>query len=116
MDRAEEVFVSLFSRLREDLREESGIGLALKAEGRDVTLRVRSKEQAGDERQPSFAVVVGAGERDGSFRVTYDPSGTPCADRQITIVEADSAEGLLGLVRRYLVEERRRRIDHQRGA
>ena len=30
MDKSEEVFVSLFSRLREDLREEFGVGLCLK--------------------------------------------------------------------------------------
>ena len=107
--------MGLFSRLREDLREEPGVGLALKAQGRDVTLRIRSEKQAGDERQPYFAIVVGAGERDGAFRVSYNPSGTPSADRQITIVGADSAEELLGLVRRYVEGERRRLIDHRQG-
>ena len=113
MDRIEEVFVGLFSRLREDLMEEPGVGLALKAQGRNVTLRIRSEEQAGDERQPYFAIVVGAAERDGAFRVSYNPSGTPSAERQITIVGADSIEDLLGLVRRYVEGERRRLIDHR---
>ena len=45
MDRTEEVFVSLFSRLREDLREESGVGLALKAEGRNVTIRIHRQSR-----------------------------------------------------------------------
>lgn len=112
MDRTEEVFVNLFSRLREDLREESGVGLALKAEGRNVTLRIRS-EKAGDERRPYFAVVVGVGERDGSFRVSYKPSGVPSAERQVTVVDADSTDGLLGLVRGYVEAERRRLIDYQ---
>ena len=113
MDRTEEVFVSLFSRLREDLREESGVGLALKAEGRNVTLRIRSEKKAGDERRPYFAVVVGVGERDGSFRVSYKPSGVPSAERQVGVVDADSTDGLLGLVRGYVEAERRRLIDYQ---
>jgi hypothetical protein len=113
MDRTEGVFVDLFSRLREDLREESGIGLALKAEGRNVTLRIRSERQAGDEKRPFFAIVVGAAERNGAFRVTYNPSGAPSAERQITIVGGDSAEELLGLVRRHVEEERRRLIDYR---
>ena len=115
MDRTEEVFVGLFSRLREDLREEPGIGLALKAQGRNVTLRIRSEGQAGDGRQPFFAVVVGLADRDGEFRVSYNPSGTPSAERQVTIVGADSTDELLGLVRRYVEEERRRLIDHRQG-
>src|SRR5262245_39161624 len=57
----------------------SGVGLALKAEGRSVTLRIRSEPRAGDERRPYF--VVGAGEADGSFRVSYKPSGLPYAAR-----------------------------------
>jgi hypothetical protein len=115
MDRAEEVIVGLFSRLREDLRAEPGVGLALKAQGRNVTLRIRSERRAEDERQPYFAVVVGLAETDGSFRVSYDPSGTPSAERQVTIVGSDSTDELHGLVRRYVEEERRRLIDHQRG-
>lgn len=113
MDRTEEVFVALFSRLREDLRGEPGVGLALRAQGRNVTLRIRSEKQAGDERQPCFAVVVGAAERDEAFRVSYNPSGSPSAERQVSIVGRGSAEELLGLVRRYVEEERRRLIDYR---
>ncbi|MBV8385050.1 MAG: hypothetical protein JOZ63_20865 [Planctomycetaceae bacterium] len=113
MDRIEEVFVSLFSRLREDLREESGVGLALKVEGRNVTLRIRSEKKTGDERRPYFAVVVGVGEKDGSFRVSYNPSGVLSAERQVTVVDAASIDGLLGLVRGYVEAERRRLIDYQ---
>lgn len=114
MDRTEAVFVGLFSGLREELREESGVGLALKAEGRNVTLRIRSEKKVGDERRPYFAVVVGVGEMDGSFRVSYRPSGVPSAERQVRIVAADSTEELLGLVRGYVETERRRLIDYQR--
>ena len=113
MDRTEEVFVGLFSRLREELQEEYGIGLALKAEGRDITLRVRSQKKAGDEKQPYFAVVVG--ERDGAFRVTYKPGGIPFAESQVTIVDADSSDQLLGLIRGYVEAERRRLIDYRQG-
>ena len=113
MDRIEEVFVGLFSRLRVELREEYGIGLALKAEGRDITVRVRSRKKAGDEKQPYFAVVVG--ERDGAFRVTYKPGGIPLAESQVTIVDADSSDRLLGLVRGYVEAERRRLIDYRQG-
>jgi hypothetical protein len=111
MDKIEEVFVSLFSSLREDLREEYGVGLALKAEGRNVTLRVRSEKKTGDEKQPYFAVVVG--ERDGDFRISYKPSGVPFAESQVTIVGTDATDGLLGLVRGYVEKERRRLMDYR---
>src|SRR5262245_46908604 len=97
MDQFEDILVGLFTRLREDLREEDDVGLALRAEGPSVTLRVRSREQAGDERRPYFAVVVGAGERDGTLRVTYKTSGLPLAENHVTIVDAGSTEELLGL-------------------
>jgi hypothetical protein len=115
MDRTEEVIVGLFSGLREDLRAEPGVGLALKAQGGDVTLRIRSEERDGDERRPFFAVVVGLAEREGAYRVSYKPSGVPSAESRVTIVAADSADELLGLVRRYVEEERRRLADHRRG-
>jgi hypothetical protein len=113
MDRIEEVFVGLFSRLREELWEEYGVGLALKAEGRDITLRVRSQKKSGDEKQPYFAVVVG--EREGAFRVTYKPGRIPFAESQVTIVDADSSDRLLGLVRGNVEAERRRLIDYRQG-
>jgi hypothetical protein len=113
MDRIEAVFVGLFSRLREELREEYGVGLALKAEGRDITLRVRSQKKAGDEKQPYFAIVVG--ERDGAFRVTYKPGGIPFAESQVTMVDTDSSDQLLGLVRGYVEADRRRLIDYRQG-
>ncbi len=115
MDRIEEVFVSLFSRLREDLREESYIGLALKAQSRDLTLRVRSEQEAGDGKRPYFAVVVGLAERDGGFRISYKPGGVPSAESHVTIVAAESTEELLGLVRGYVEAERRRSLDYGRG-
>jgi hypothetical protein len=113
MDRIEETFVGLFARLREDLREDPGVGLALKAEGRTITLRIRSEKRADDEGLPYFAVVVTVGARDGSFRISYKPSGLPSAGKQVTVIDADSPDELLGLVRRHVEAERRRRIDHQ---
>ena len=113
MERIEEVFVGLFSRLREELREEYGVGLALKAEGPDVTLRVRSRKKTGDEKQPYFAVVVG--ERDGAFRVTYKPGGVPFAGSRVTIVDAESSDELLDLVRGYVETERGRSIGYRQG-
>jgi hypothetical protein len=114
MDRTEDVFVGLFSRLREDLEGHPGVGLALKAEGRNVALRIRSAQDAGDEMRPYFAVVVGLGARDGSFRVSYKPSGVPPADRQVTVVDAESTDRLIELVRGLVETERRRLIDYQR--
>src|SRR5271157_1224584 len=107
MDKSEEVFVSLFSRLR----EEFGVGLALKAEGRNITLRVRSEKKPGDEKQRYFALVVG--DRDGAFRISYKPSGVPSAESQVTIVGAEATDRLLGLVRGYVEKERRRLMDYR---
>lgn len=111
MDKSEEVFVSLFSRLREDLREESSIGLALKAEGRNITLRVRSEKEPGDEKRPYFALVVS--EQDGAFRISYKPSGVPSAESQVTIIGAEATGGLLGLVWEYVEKERQRLLDYR---
>jgi hypothetical protein len=115
MDRTEEVFVGLFTRLREDLREEPGVGLALKAEGRNVTLRIRSRQKAGDEKRPYFAIVVGLAVGEGAFRVSYKPSGVPLASRQVTILDADSTGQLQGLVWGYIEAERHRLIEFRRG-
>ena len=112
MERIEEILLVLYQILRDDLREEAKVGLALKAEGRDVTLRVRTQAKAGDERQPYFALVVG--ESDGAFRVSYKPSGVSSAERQVVIVAADSADELLGLVRGHVEAERRRLTDYQK--
>jgi hypothetical protein len=111
MDRAEEIFVDLFSHLREDLRGGRNIGLALKAQGSDITLRIRSEKLASDEKQPYFAVVVG--ESEGSFRVSYKPSGVPSAQSRVTIVAPGSTEELLGLVREYIEAERQRLTAYQ---
>ena len=111
MDRPEEILIRLFGTLRDDLREECGVGLALKAQGRDVTLRVRSQRRDALEKQPYFAVVVGAS--DGAFRISYKPSGVPSAASRVTIVPAESADELLGLVRGLLERERRRWIDYR---
>jgi hypothetical protein len=115
MNETEEVFVGLFSRLREHLKQEPGIGLALKAEGPDVTLRVRSRRPSDDEKRPFFAIVIGIAERDGAFRITYNPIGNPPAERQITIVPMDFQDELLELVLRYVEEERRRLVEFRPG-
>ena len=111
MDRLESILVDLFRTLRDDLREEAKVGLSLKAEGRDLTLRVRSREKSGDEGHPYFAVVVG--RSDGAFRISYKPSGVPSAESRVVIVAADSADELLGLVRGYVETERRRLSDYR---
>lgn len=111
MDDIEGALVNLFKILRDDLREEAKVGMALKAEGRDVTLRVRSQAMAGDERRPYFAVVVG--RSDGAFRISYKPSGVPSAESRVVIVAADSADELLDLVRGYVEAERRRLSDYR---
>jgi hypothetical protein len=111
MDDIEGILVNLFKILRHDFREEAKVGLALKAEGRDITLRVRSRAKVGDERHPYFAVVVGGG--DGAFRISYKPSGVPSAKSRVTVVDADSADELLGLVRGYVEAERRRLSDYR---
>ncbi len=111
MEEIEGVLVNLFKILRDDLREDARVGLALKAEGRDVTLRVRSQSNPGDERQPYFAIVVG--RCDEAFRISYKPSGVPSAESRVVIVGADSADELLGLVRGYVEAERRRLSDYR---
>ena len=114
MGRVEETFLRLFTSLREDLREQPEVGLALKAEGPSLSLRIRSQRRPGDERLPSFAIVVGLGSKDGDFRITYKPSGLPSGENQVTILEADSTGELLGLVRGYLDRERQRSIQRPR--
>lgn len=116
MDRTEEILVDLFSKLRGELKADSGIGLALKAAGPDLTLRVRASKPEGDEKRPYFAIVIGTAERDGSFRVSYKPGGVPLAERQVTIIEDQHpAEELFGLVRRHVEAERRRAVDFRDG-
>lgn len=110
MDRIEEVLVNSFGVLRDDLRDDADVGLSLKAEGRDVTLRVRSRERAGNGKRPYFAVVVGGSG--GNFRVSYKPSGVPSAASRVVIVGADAADELLALVRGYVEVERRRLTDY----
>ncbi|WP_165226143.1 hypothetical protein [Aquisphaera insulae] len=116
MDRTEEILVDLFSRLRGELKADSGIGLALKAAGPDLTLRIRTSKPTGDEKRPYYAIVVGTAERDGSFRVSYKPGGVPLAERQVTIIEDHHpVEELLGLIRRHVEAERRRVIEFRDG-
>src|SRR4051794_15011289 len=114
MDRFEEILVGLFTRMREELRDVPGVGLALKAQGRGVTLRVRSEGKADAEKRPFFAIVVGAAERDDALRVTYRPSGLPRAESRVTIVAADELDALLSLIRGYVERERRRLSDYHR--
>jgi len=114
MDRTEEALLGLFAELRDELRQESDVGLALKAQGRNATLRIRSQEEHSDEKRPYFAVVVGSAVSRGAFRVSYQPSGVPLAKRQVTIIDANSAAELTGIVRRYVEEERQRLINYRR--
>jgi hypothetical protein len=116
MNRLEAVLVNLFCTLREDLRDASSIGLALKAEGGSITLRIRTQRASGDAKQPHFAIVVGVGERDGAFRISYKPSGAPLAEPLVAVVSADAAGSLLDRIGRFLEQERRRLDSYRQGA
>jgi hypothetical protein len=111
MNDIEGVLVSLFQILRNDLNKEASIGLALKAEGREFTLRIRSKESVGDRKRPYFAVVVGVS--DEAFRISYNPSGAPSAESRVVIIAADAADELLDLVRSYVEAERHRLAEYE---
>src|SRR4051794_23927203 len=113
MDGVEEVLFDLFGRLREYLAEEYGVGLAMKAEGRDFTLRVRSRTNSGDEKQPHFALVVAP--RDGGYRVSYRPGGASSAEGEVTLVDGGTADELFDLVRGHVETERRRLMDYRQG-
>jgi hypothetical protein len=109
MDGKEETLFELFRTVREDLLGEYGVGLSLKAEGQDFTLRVRSRKNTGDEKQPYFAVVVAPTY--GGFRVSYKPSGNPPAENTVTVVDDGSAGRLLGIMRGFVEAERKRLIE-----
>src|SRR6185437_2388938 len=111
MDGTEEVLFDLFRRLREYLVDEHGVGLALKAEGPDFTLRVRSRSNSGDEKQPYFALVIAP--RLGGYRVSYRPGGAPSADSEVSLVDGGTADVLFDLVRGYLEQERKRLIEYR---
>ncbi len=113
MDGTDAIFVDLFARLRGALRDDPAIGLALKAQGTEVTLRIRSEVAADDDRSPFFALVVGAAERAGAYRISYNPSGTPLAEPRVTVVEAGSADVLFEIVRDHVAAEGRRTRDHR---
>src|SRR3954467_9126435 len=97
MGEREEVLFDLFRRLREYLVDEYGVGLALKAEGQDFTLRARSRKNPGDEKRPFFALVIAP--RDGGYRVSYKPGGVPSAESEVTLVDVGTADELFDLVR-----------------
>ena len=83
MDKTEAALVGLFSGLRDALRGEPGVGLALKAQGRGVALRIRSEEDPDGGKRPYFAVVVGRARNEaGPSRVSYKPGGMPEAESQ----------------------------------
>src|SRR4051794_5263233 len=97
MDGTEAILFDLFRRLRGYLLDEYGFGLALKAEGQDITLRVRSRKNAGDQKQPYFALVIAP--RDGGCRISYKPGGAPSAESEVTLVDVGTADELFDLVR-----------------
>lgn len=111
MEWIDELIFGLFMLLRDELKGDANVGLALRAEGQDVTLRVRSRAKVGDQRQPNFAVVVG--ESNGAFRISYKPSGVPSAMSRVVMIGADSADELLDVVRGYVEAERRRLSDYR---
>ena len=113
MDETEEVLFDLFRRLREYLMEEFGVGLTLKAEGHDFTLRVKSRTNSGDQKQPYFALVVAP--RDGGYRVSYRPGGAPSAESEVTLVDGGTADVLFDLVRGHVETERKRLMEYRQG-
>src|SRR3954454_18002463 len=96
MDGTEEVLLDLFKRLREYLVDEIGVGLALKAEGQEITLRARRRPDPTDEKQPCFALVVAP--RDGGYRLSYKPGGAPSAESKVSLVDAGTTEELFDIV------------------
>jgi hypothetical protein len=114
MDDMEKVLFDLFGTLRDELSEEYGIGISLKAEGPTFTLRVRSQTNSGDEKQPYFALVIEPEQK--AFRISYDPKGVPLMHSEVIIVECGSESHLHSLVRGYVEKERMRLIEYrQRG-
>lgn len=111
MDDKEKVLFDLLGTLRDDLSEEHGIGISLKAEGQTFTLRVRSQTNPSDEKQPYFALVLEPEQK--GFRISYDPQGVPLMQSEVIIVERGSASRLLSLVRGYVEKERKRLIEYQ---
>ena len=107
----EQVLFNLFGTLRDELREEYGIGISLKAEGSTFTLRVRSQTNSGDEKQPYFVLVIEPEQK--AFRISYDPKGVPLVHSEVTIVEYGPASSLLNLVRSYVEKERLRSIEYR---
>jgi len=114
MDDMEKVLFDLFGTLRDELSEEYGVGMSLKAAGPTFTLRVRSQKNSGDEKQPCFALVIEPEQK--AFRISYDPKGVPLVHSEVIIVECGSESRLHSLVRGYVEKERKRLIEYrQRG-
>jgi hypothetical protein len=113
MDGTEEILFDLFRRLREYLVRDHGVGLTLKAEGQDFTLRVRSRTNSNDEKQPYFALVLAP--RDGGYRISYKPGGAPTGESKVTLVDGGTSDLLFDLVRGYVETERKRLMDYRQG-
>jgi hypothetical protein len=103
----------VFRRLRGYLVTDYGNGLALKAEGQDFTLRVRSRANSSLEKQPYFALVVAP--RDGGYRISYKPGGAPTTSSNATLVDGGTSDQLFRLVRDYIEAERKRLMEYRAG-
>ena len=111
MNDMEKVLLDLFGTLRDDLSEEYGVGMSLKAAGPTFILRVRSQKNPVDEKQPYFALVIEREQRD--FRISFRPNGVPSVESEVIIVEGSSAGRLHSLVRDHVEKERKRLSEYR---
>jgi hypothetical protein len=111
MNDMEKVLFDLFGELRDELSEEYGFGMSLKAAGPTFSLRVRRQKNLGDEKQPYFALVLE--RQQTNFRISYHPNGVPPVESEVIIVECGSASRLHSLVRGYVDKERKRLIEYR---
>jgi hypothetical protein len=111
MDSREKLLLALFTRLKDDLRDEFGVRLSLMAEGWRNALRVSSRK--GTDERPYFEIIVA--ERESGFKITYRPHGRPAAVGRVVAAAPRALDALLGIVRELIQNERRRLIEYGRG-
>ena len=113
---AERLLHDLFLGLRDRLLGEYDVGVMLISHGQDFTLKVRTKQNAGDEMRPLYTLIVR--ERSGALFVLYQPRCQPPAEpekRRLGCVTPDSGEELLQMVMGYVSDGRRRLIEYRQG-
>jgi hypothetical protein len=111
MDSREKLLLALFTRLKDELRDEFGVRLSLVAEGWKNALRVSNRK--GTDERPHFEIIVT--ERENGFKITYRPHGKPTEAGRTVPPEPRSLDALLGIVRELIQNERRRLIEYGQG-